>query len=77
MSADDSQIGGVHYQKHKVEHQPWNVLQSWLTAEEYRGFLKGTAIVYLAREQGKGKDEDIAKAEHFLRKLLEVLGGQG
>lgn len=72
MSANDKQIQGDHYRKHG-DHQPWDVLRSWLTPEEYRGWMKGNAIVYLARERDKGGDQDIAKAAHHLEKLGEVL----
>ena len=72
--ADDRQHGGGHYKETPPEHQPWNVLRSWLTPEEYRGWQKGVAIVYLARERLKGGDLDVQKAAHHLEKLLEVLG---
>lgn len=70
--ADATQVDGDHY-KGMGDHQPWNVLQTWLTPEEYRGWQKGNAIVYLAREKDKGGDKDIAKAKHHLEKLLETL----
>ena len=76
MKADDVQVGGDHYKRHG-DHQPWNVLRTWLTPEEYRGWIKGNAIVYLARERQKGGDLDIGKAEHFLHKLNEVLAEGG
>jgi hypothetical protein len=69
-TADQSQVDGDHYRK-LGEFQPWNVLQRWLTPEEFRGYMKGTAIVYLARERDKGGDIDIAKALHYLQKLGE------
>lgn len=72
QKADDSQVAGDHY-KRMGEYQPWTVLQHWLTPEEYRGWQKGNAIVYLARERQKGGDTDIAKAHHHLAKMLEVL----
>lgn len=72
MSANDNQIGGDHY-KSLGQFQPWDVLRAWLTPEEYRGWMKGNAIVYLARERQKGGDQDIGKAAHHLQKLLEVL----
>lgn len=75
MSANDTQVGGDHY-KSLGEFQPWDVLRHWLTAEEYRGWMKGNAIVYLAREKQKGGDQDIGKAAHHLQKLLEVLEDQ-
>lgn len=70
--ADSFQVAGDHY--HKLGAlQPWNVLKAWLTPEEYRGYMKGTAIVYLARERDKGGDQDISKALHYLTKMEEEL----
>lgn len=60
------QVGGDHYRKMGV-FQPWNVLAKWLTPDELRGFMKGTAIVYLARERDKGGDEDVLKALHTIQ----------
>lgn len=71
--ASDTQIGGDHYRA-MGDFQPWDVLKHWLTPEEYRGYQKGVAIAYLARERQKGGDQDIAKAAHHLQKLVEVLG---
>lgn len=73
--ANDKQIGGSHYRKHGI-YQPWDVLTAWLTPEEYRGWQKGTAIVYLARERDKNGDQDIEKAGHHIHKLVEVLQAQ-
>jgi len=69
--AIDIQIGGDHYKK-LGNYQPWLVLQEWLTPEEFRGYMKGTAIAYLAREKDKGGAQDIAKAAHTLRGWLEM-----
>jgi len=66
-----AQVGGDHYRA-LGEYQPWLVLKHWLTPEEFRGFMKGTAIVYLAREQNKNGDEDIEKALHTLAGLMEM-----
>lgn len=67
----ETQVGGDHYKK-LGQYQPWEVLRAWLTPEEFRGYMKGTAIAYLAREQDKGKDVDIEKAMHTLQGLLEL-----
>jgi len=69
--ASARQVGGDHYKTMAV--QPWDALKAWLTPEEFRGYMKGNAIVYLAREQSKGGAEDIAKAQHYLDKLMEEL----
>lgn len=73
--ANQTQVGGDHY-KSLGEFQPWDVLKHWLTPEEYRGYQKGVAIAYLAREQSKGGDQDIQKAAHHLQKLIEVIAEQ-
>jgi len=72
MTASETQVGGTHY-KDMGDFQPWDVLKHWLTPEEYRGYQKGVAIAYLARERAKGGDQDIKKAAHHLQKLIEVL----
>lgn len=69
-SALERQEGGSHYQKMAV--QPWQVMEAWLTPEEYRGYHKGVAIAYLARERQKGGDGDIKKAIHHLQRLVET-----
>jgi len=71
MSANDIQIGGSHY-KDMGQFQPWDVLRHWMTEEEYRGWMKGNALVYLARERSKGSNEDLRKALHTLTKLVEA-----
>lgn len=70
-SAFDSQVGGDHYKKLGV-YQPWEVLAKWMTAEELKGFMKGTVIAYLAREQDKNGLEDIKKAGHTIQLYLEL-----
>ena len=67
----DHQEGGDHYKKLGV-YQPREVLKAWLTPEEFRGYMKGTAIAHLAREQDKGGDLDIKKATHTLQGLIEL-----
>lgn len=74
LSALDRQIDGDHY-KTLGQYQPWEVLRHWLTPEEFRGYMKGTAIAYLARERQKGETVDIKKAAHTLEGLVELLGG--
>lgn len=74
-SALDTQEGGDHY-KMLGDYQPWQVLEKWLTPEELRGFAKGTAVAYLAREQQKGGRLDIKKAVHTLQIYLELTEGE-
>jgi hypothetical protein len=72
-SALDEQEGGDHYKKYG-EYQPWAVLHKWLSDDELKGFMKGTVISYLAREQDKGGMDDIKKAKHTIELYLELTG---
>lgn len=67
----DIQIGGDHYKK-MGHHQPWEVLATWMTPEELRGYMKGTVIAYLARERDKGGDLDIEKVQHTIELWQQV-----
>lgn len=71
LSADERQVGGTHYRVMVV--QPWDVMEAVLTAEEFRGFLKGNIIKYAMRHGKKeGADLDAEKARHYMEKLQEV-----
>lgn len=72
LGADSEQIGGDHYMNMGV--QPWTAMESWMTREQFAGFLRGNAIKYLARCDTKGGVEDLRKAKHYLDKLLETSG---
>ncbi len=67
----DRQVGGDHYRRMGL--QPWDALKAWLTPEEYRGYQKGVAIAYLARERLKGGDQDVEKALHHLEDLVRYI----
>lgn len=69
MNADDYQIGGTHYRDMKV--QPWHVMESILTKEEFIGFIKGNIIKYSMRQSRKDSD-DANKAIHYMAKLKEM-----
>ena len=68
--ADVLQVGGDHYKNMGV--QPWKAMESWMTPEQFAGFLRGNAIKYLARCDVKGGLDDIKKARHYIDKLVEV-----
>ena len=69
LSANDLQIGGQHYKDMGV--QPWEVMETVLTHEEFVGFLKGNIIKYSMRA-GKKDSDDAGKAKHYMMKLREV-----
>ena len=73
MSADTEQVGGSHYKD--MPMQPWEVMQSILTPEEFRGFLRGNIIKYSMRQGRKGDaSHDADKARHYAAKLREFIG---
>lgn len=72
LTADEQQAGGDHYKTMGV--QPWHVMESVLTREEFVGFLKGNIIKYGMR-QGHKDSPDADKCVHYRLKLREVLDG--
>ena len=62
------QIGGNHYVQ---DIQPWDAMQSWMTSMEFKGFLRGNVIKYVARYKDKNGVEDLEKAMHYLDKLIQ------
>lgn len=71
--AKDTQVGGDHYLCMGI--QPWDAMQTWMTAEQYVGFLRGNSLKYLARCDAKGGLEDIKKAHHYLSELIRYSEG--
>jgi len=69
--ASSHQVGGEHYRLKSV--QPWTAMESWMTPEEFEGFLRGNVIKYIARYKDKDGIKDVLKARHYLEKLLECL----
>lgn len=64
------QIGGDHYKSQKV--QPWDAMEAWMPPDQFKGFLRGNVIKYIARCDKKGGAEDLKKARHYLDKLIEA-----
>ena len=70
--ADDLQVSGNHYKDMPI--QPWHVMESVLTYDEFVGFLKGNIIKYSLRAGRKDGSDDAGKAKHYIQKLKEVTG---
>jgi hypothetical protein len=66
----DEQVGGDHYKEKDV--QPWDAMQSWMSAEQFEGYLRGNVIKYVARYPDKNGLEDLLKAQHYLEKLIST-----
>jgi len=73
MAAEKRQVGGEHYITKHV--QPWQAMESWMSKEQFVGFLRGNAIKYLARCDDKGGILDLKKARHYLDRLIELQEG--
>lgn len=73
VTADERQVSGSHYKD--MPMQPWDVMQSVLTPEEFIGFLKGNIIKYSMRAGRKDGSDDAGKAKHYRQKLNEVRNG--
>lgn len=67
--SSNRQVGGQHYTMHKI--QPWDAMESWLSEEQFAGYLRGNVIKYVARCDDKGGIDDLKKAAHYLEKLIE------
>lgn len=48
-----------------------DAIRAALSPEEFRGFCKGNIVKYIWREQYKGGDVDIKKAQAYIGYLLE------
>ncbi len=57
-----------HYTSGKIECI--DAIESALTPEEFRGYLKGNTLKYTWRERNKGGDESMEKAKWYIDRLL-------
>ena len=71
-AANDRQVAGSHYKTKSV--QTWDVVDQG-PEQQAIGFYRYNALKYVMRAGEKGDfKEDIQKAQHYLEKLLELLG---
>lgn len=71
--ASKRQVGGSHYKDMGV--QTWDVVDTW-PREQRIGYYRGSALKYLMRMGSKDQNaQEIAKGQHYMEKLLEVLHG--
>ena len=72
--AKDRQVGGNHYTTMGV--QPWDVVDTW-PRDQRIGYYRGGALKYLMRMGSKDESPmEVAKGQHYIQKLLEVLNEQ-
>ena len=65
---DDTVNHPAHYTQGGIECI--DAIKSSMTAEEFRGYLKGNIMKYLWRYRNKGGTEDMRKAEWYLQRLI-------
>lgn len=68
MSANDSQVGGSHYQS---KYQHWDFVHDCLGGL----YLEGCLTKYVSRWHKKNGLQDLQKAKHYLTKLKEMAVG--
>lgn len=72
-NADERQVAGTHYREMGLS--PWQVVDTW-PREQQIGYYRGGALKYLMRMGAKDENaQEIAKGQHYMEKLLEVLRG--
>ena len=72
--ANARQVGGDHYKAMGV--QPWDVVDTW-PRDQRIGYYRGGALKYLMRMGSKDESPlEVAKGQHYIQKLLEVLNEQ-
>ena len=65
MKSKETQVGGDHYKKHKI--QPFDII------DEYGlSFYEGNVLKYLLRHRDKNGKEDLLKAKHYLDCVIEI-----
>ena len=65
MNPPQTQVGGDHYAKLKI--QPVEYIHA-----NGLGFIEGSVIKYVTRHKSKNGKQDIEKAIHFLELLMEM-----
>ncbi len=59
----------AHYMQGGIE--TIDLIENALSPEEFRGYLKGNIIKYVARERLKGQTESIMKAGWYANRLIQ------
>ena len=68
MKTLEEQVGGDHYKKYKIQPLQFHL-------ENNIGYVEGNIIDYVIRHEDKGGKEDLFKAIHLLKVLLEYRYG--
>jgi len=66
-TANDSQVGGIHYRVAPGALQHWDIVD-----RHKLDYFQGQITKYVMRWRDKGGLEDLKKAQHFLTKYIEL-----
>lgn len=55
--------------------QPWEYMESCMSPEEFRGYLRGNVIKYISRYTKKDGIKDLKKCKDYLEELIEFEKG--
>lgn len=73
--SDGTAKSQTHYQQADV--QPIEIMQMYMTPEQFKGFLYGNVLKYSLRYQYKGQAKvDLEKAAQYLKWLQQVERGE-
>jgi hypothetical protein len=67
-------INPNHYKQGKIE--AILAIESSMTPEQFKGYLKGNIFKYCWRFEDKGGIEDLKKAQWYINRLIDTIGAQ-
>lgn len=67
---DSTAENPFHYRQGEIE--AIDAIEAALSANEFRGYLKGNVMKYVWREAHKGGPEDLRKAQWYLDRLVDL-----
>lgn len=68
-TANSQQVGGTHY---KTEYEHWDFCEN-----NGLGCMEYAATKHITRHRTKGGIQDVAKARHYVQKLIELTSDRG
>ena len=75
MASDGTAVNQKHYQI--ATTQPIEIMQMYLSPEEFQGFLRGNAMKYLLRVGHKDESsQEIDKAYQYIMWLRQAVSGE-
>lgn len=66
VNANDVQVGGNHYKNQSIQH--WDYV-----AANDLDYFQGQITKYVSRWKDKNGIQDLEKADHFLKKYMELV----